>query len=146
MDQLSSDGNNVTLSRGQRLGVWAGVAGAIIGCTAWLLAMAVLSHDWATVLLTLALDAAALFLFGRLCLRHAKSRFLYLASLLVLLTAHCIIMYWWRLDIWRASLNLDAAELVKQKKMVSITVSCMVAILLAQLLLMHWLQNRSRRR
>ena len=133
------------LTRSQTYGVWGGVAGSVIGSTAWLIAMAGLSGDWVAVAITLALDAVVLFLFARLCLRHPRSRFLLLGLMLVLLTAHCLAVYWWRLDLWRAELNMASDQLASQKKVVSITVSAMVAIVLAQLLVMHWLQNKGKR-
>ena len=146
--RLSNESHAVstTLTKKQRLSVWAGVGGAVIGCTAWLIAMAALSSDWLTVGLTLALDVAALMLFGQLCLRHARNRFLYLSLLLVILTVHCLAMYWWRLDMWRADLNLGSGELVAQKKTVTFTVGAMVLILLAQVMLMHVLSRKGRRR
>ncbi len=133
------------LTRSQTYSVWAGVAGAVIGSSAWLIAMAGLSGDWVAVTITLALDAVVLFLFGRLCLRHPRSRFLLLGLMLVILTGHCLAVYWWRLDFWRAELNMPSDQLASQKKVVSVTVSAMVAIVLAQLLVMQWLQNKARR-
>lgn len=132
------------LQRNIRLGVWGGVGGAVIGATTWILVMAGLSGDWLTVALTLALDVVVLFLFGKLCLRHSKKRFLLLGLLLVILTVHCLIMYWWRLDLWRISLDLGPDELLRQKKVVTYTVGGMVTIVLGQLLVMHWLQQRGR--
>jgi len=149
MDSRLSNENiaaNTTLTKKQRLSVWAGVGGAVIGCTAWLIAMAALSGDWLTVGLTLVLDVAALLLFGQLCLQHARNRFLYLSLLLVILTAHCLAMYWWRLDLWRSDMDLAAGELASQKKTVTFTVGAMVLILLAQVMLMHFLSRKGRRR
>lgn len=127
-----------------RWGVWGGVGGAVIGATAWLMAMAGLSGDWLTVGLTVALDVVVIFLFARLCLRHPNKRFLLLALMLVIVTVHCLIMYWWRLDLWRADSIAGPLELTRQKKIVTYAVGGMVAILLGQLFLMHWLQQRGK--
>ena len=142
--QMTETTTRYGLTKSQRLGLWGGVAGGVIGCTAWLLAMAGLAGDWTAVSITLLLDIVVVFLFGRWCLQMPSRRFLLLGAMLVVLAAHCLAIYWWRMELWRGNLNQPVDDLFRQKKTVTIAVSAMVAILLGQMLLMHWLQNRSR--
>ena len=132
-------------TRSQVLGVWGGVIGTAIGCSTWLIALAGLGHDWMAVGITLFFDLVMVVIFGNLCMRYPRKRLLLLAGMLILIMAHCLSMYWWRFDIWRAGAQVDAAVLVKEKKMVTITVLSMVAILLFQFVLFYWLQGRSRK-
>lgn len=132
------------MQRNLTIGIWGGIGGAVLGSTAWILAMAGLSGDWLSVILTLLLDVVITFLFVRLCFRHPRKRFLLLGLMLVILTIHCLVIYWWRLDLWRADLDISPVELLRQKKIVTFTICGMVAILLGQLIFMHWLQQRGK--
>ena len=127
------------------MGVWGGVTGAAVGSVAWLVAMAFLSHDWKVGLFTLLLALAVVAVFGRWTFKYPKKRFLVLAGMVVLLTAHCLFMYWLRVEDWRAGTNITPEELARQKKIVVAAVGGMVMILVAQMLLMHWLSSRPRR-
>lgn len=125
--------------------VWLGVAGTALGCSAWLLAMAGMAGDWLAFGLTLALDVVLVFVIGRICSRVGAKRFHLSALMLIILTAHCLAMYWWRFDLWRASSVVTPEELLREKKIVTFTVVAMVSLLLSQFGLFYWLQSRSRK-
>lgn len=133
------------LTRSQAMSVWAGVAAAALGCSAWMLAMAALGGDWMAFGVTVLLVLLLVFVFGKLCLRHALKRFPLLAVMMVLITVHCLAMYWWRFDIWRAGAEVTPDVLMREKRMVTFTIATMVSLLLAQFGFFYWLASRSRK-
>jgi hypothetical protein len=133
------------LTRAQQVGIWTGVSGAALGCSAWVLAMAAMGHDWMAFALTLALDAVLVIVFAKLCLRHGSRRLLLLAALVVILTAHCVSIYWWRFDLWRNSALITPEALHREKLAVTFTITGMVVLLLLQIGVFYWLQSRAKR-
>lgn len=135
--------NFLRSSRGQKYGVWGGVTGGTIGGTAWIAVMAALCNDWGITALTVLVDIVAIFIFARLCFRYPKKRFLILALLVVVLVAYGLAIYWLRLDDWRAGHIVTPEALLKQKQVVSLTAVAMISVIVAQLLFMQWITNKS---
>lgn len=133
------------LTQKKRAGVWGAVIGSAIGSTSWLLAMAGMSGDWLTVGITVALAALAVYVAGSMVIKNPSSRFAVLGFTIFLLTLHCLAMFWWRLDLWRAHLNPDPAELLKQKKTITFALLGMGGVLYLQFLAFHAMMKRQKK-
>lgn len=149
MLDLQNPNNNESrprpLTRSQVITVWVGLIGAAIGCSAWMLTMAAMGGDWMAFALTVALDILMVFVFARLSLGHPKWRFPLLAVFIILITGHCLGMYWWRYELWRGIGEISPAELVREKKIVTMTIAAMMSIVLAQFVVVYFLQVNSRK-
>jgi hypothetical protein len=140
-----SANENTGLTPSQQVSIWTGVSGVVLGCSAWMLAMAAMGKDWMALGVTIAFDGIMLILFARLCLQKGAKRLLLLATLMMLVTAHCISMYWWRFDLWRGGAGISAEALQREKLVVTFTISAMVGLLLAQIGIFYLLKARSRK-
>lgn len=132
------------LTKGQRIGVWGGVIGTIIACSAWMITMASMAHDWMSTGVTVMVAAIAAYVFGQLCLRPGANRFALLAVAMVIMTAHCLALYWWRYEIWRPGAPVTPEAMFHEKKTLTFTLVGMVSILLVQFALFHFLHRRSK--
>ncbi len=133
------------LTRSQVITVWVGLIGSAMGCSAWMLAMAGMGGDWLSFGVTLAFDVIMVLVFALLSLRRPTWRFPLLALFIVLITGHCLAMYWLRYELWRGGGIITPAELVEEKEMLTMTVVALISILLAQFLVVYILQANSRR-
>lgn len=107
--------------------------------------MAGMSGDWLTVGITVALAALAVYVAGNMVIKNPSSRFAVLGFTIFLLTLHCLAMFWWRLDLWRAPLNPDPAELLKQKKTITFALLGMGGVLYLQFLAFHAMMKRQKK-
>lgn len=128
------------------MGLWGGVIGATIGCTAWIIAFTAMKADWVPLLLTLAIDVVVVIVAGRLVLRHPRNMVLIMAGVVALLCAHSVGVFWLRYDMWRAGVTLTPEQIFTEKRTVAFTVTSAVALLFMQFALIHWLQARGRKR
>lgn len=134
------------LTKGQRITIWAGITGAALGCTAWLLSFAALAGDWASFALTAVVILVAILFFGKVCAQPGSNRFLWMVTMVVVLTGHCLLLFWLKFEDWRGGVVLSQEVLYRERRTVVYTVSAAVGLLGLQFALMHWLLSRSKRR
>ncbi len=147
-DSANPDKNALSpkgLTRSQTITVWVGLIGAAIGCSSWMLAMAGMGKDWMAFGLTAAVDIIMVYVFAKLSLRNPSWRFPLLAAFITIITAHSLGMYWWRYELWRGGGVITPEKLLREKEIITLTIVAMVAIILAQFLLIYFLQANSRK-
>lgn len=145
MNSNENEFRPVRLTRSQVITVWTGLSGATLGCSAWMLAMAGMGGDWMAFSLTVTFNVLVVFVLGRLSLSRPTWRFPLLAGLIVLITGHCLAMYWWRYELWRGGGVITSAEILREKEVLTMTIAAMVAIVLAQFVVVYVLQANSRK-
>lgn len=134
-----------SLSRGVVLGTWGGVIGVGVGCSAWLMAMAGMGGDWMAVLVTALFVVASVYIIGRLCLQNMLYRFVFMAVLMVLVSSHCLAIFWWRYELWRRGAEVTQEVLLREKTALAFTLAGMIGFVLIQFLLFNLIISRRNR-